>query len=78
MALYMLFTAVALTLDAGIVDECDDLLGPPHGSAGAKLDRLGKTACAAALPPCAFADGDDGKDLGQTEKTVSGDRWMLL
>ncbi len=53
-------------------------LGSPHGSTGAELDWFGKTASTASLPPCAFADGDDGKDLGQAKKAESGDGQLFL
>ena len=69
---------VCLTLDAGIFDERSDFLSFPNGSAGAELYGLGETACATAFPPGAFADGDDGKNLGQAEKTVNRDRGCLL
>ena len=55
---------VALRPNAGVFDERPDFLRFPNGSAGAELDRLGKAPGATAFPPCAFADGDDGKDLG--------------
>ena len=73
-----LVMAVGLALDASVIDECGYFFSPPHGSAGAELYRLGKTAGATSLPPCAFADGDDGENLRQTEKAVSGDELMLL
>ena len=63
---------VALRPNAGVFDEGPDFLGFPNGSAGAEFDGLGEAAYAAAFPPCAFADGDDGKNLGETKKA---DRW---
>lgn len=55
-----------------MTDERGDVFGPPNGSAGAELDRLGITPGTAALPPCAFADWEDGKNLVQTEKAGRG------
>ena len=69
---------VCLALDAGIFDELPDFLRLPNRSAGAELYGLGETACAAAFPPGAFADGDDGKNLGQAEKAVNRDGGCLL
>ena len=69
---------IALRPNAGVFDERPDFLRFPNGSAGAELDGPGETAGAASLPPCAFADGDDGKDLGQTEKADRGNRRLLL
>ena len=69
---------VALRPNAGVFDEGPDFLGFPNGSARAEFDGLGEAACAAAFPPCAFADGDDCKDLGQAEKADRGNRRLLL
>ena len=74
----LLVMTVGLTLDASLVDERGDLFCPPDGCAWAEFDRPGKTADSAALPPCAFADGDDGQNLWQTEKAVSGDGELFL
>ena len=73
-----LLMAVNLTLDASILNECLDFFSPPHGSARTKLDRLGKTAGTTTFPPRAFTDGDEGKNLGQTEKAVNGDGELVL
>jgi hypothetical protein len=70
--------AALLILDAYTVDERGYVFGPPSGSAGATLDRPGKTAGAASFPPCAFTDGNDGKNLGQTKKAGSGDERLIL
>lgn len=55
---------VALALDASVIYERFDFFGSPDGSARAKFDWFGKASSAATFPPCAFADGNDGKDLG--------------
>lgn len=60
-----------LLVDA--LDKGGDVLGPPHGGAGAELDRLGVTPGAAALPPRTFADGEDGEDLWKAKKAGCGD-----
>jgi len=54
--------------------ECGYVFGTPYSCAGAKFDGRGVMPGAAALPLCTFADGDNGKNLGETEKAVSGDR----
>ncbi len=40
--------------------------------AGAKFDGPGIASGTAAFPPCAFADGEEGENLGETEKTARG------
>ena len=69
---------VALRPNAGVFDERPNFLRFPNGSARAEFDGPGEAACTAAFPPCAFADGDDGKDLGQTEKADRGNGRLLL
>lgn len=64
---------IRLLLFADTLDKGGDVLGPPHGGAGAELDRLGVTPGAAPLPPRTFADGKNGEDLGKTEKARCGD-----
>ncbi len=59
------------------LDEGADVFDPPHGSAGTELYGLGIAPGAAPLPPRAFADGEDGKNLGQTQKTKGGDGWLI-
>lgn len=56
-----------------LVDERYDVFSSPDGSAWAELDGLGIAPGTAAIPPRTFADGDDGKNLGQTEKAGCGD-----
>lgn len=73
-----LIMAVGPALNAGILNERPDFFGSPDGCARAEFYGLGKVACATPLPPCAFADGNDGKDLGKTKKTDSGYRRGLL
>jgi hypothetical protein len=46
-----------------------NVLGLPYGSAGAKLDGFWESSSFASFPPRAFADGEESKDLPQTEKT---------
>ena len=70
--------AVDLALNARLIYELDYVCRPPDRRPGAELDRLGETPGTATLPPSAFADGDDGKDLGQTKKAVSGDVGLFL
>ena len=47
-------------------DECPDVFNAPHGCAWPKLERLGITAFTAALPPVAFADGNQRQHLSKT------------
>lgn len=61
-----------------MVDERGNVFGSPYRCARAELERLGKAPSAATLPPCAFANGDDGKDLRQTKKAGSGYERMIL
>lgn len=56
-----------------LVDERYDVFSSPDGSAWAELDGLGIAPGTAAIPPRTFADGDDGKNLGKTEKAGCGD-----
>ena len=69
--------AVDLALNARLIYELDYVCRPPDRRPGAELDRLGETPGTATLPPSAFADRDDGKDLGQAEKTDGGNRLLL-
>lgn len=70
--------AGALLLVADALDERSDIFGSPYSCTGAELDRFGETAGAASLPPGAFADGENGKNLGQTEKAGSRDCGLIL
>jgi hypothetical protein len=45
-----------------------NFLRSPDCCAWAKLYRLWETACFAALPPGAFADGDELQDLGEPKE----------
>ena len=65
-----------LVVDAG--NKRGNVFRLPVGCAWAEFYRLGIAARAAAFPPRAFADGEDGKDLGQTKKAVSGDEGLIL
>ena len=53
-------------LQGKLFDEGGDVGRPPYRSARPQLYRFGKTAFLAALPPCAFADGEDFQHLGKT------------
>ena len=59
-------------LQGKLFDEGGDVGRSPYRSARPQLYRFGKTAFLAALPPCAFADGEEGENLGETEKTARG------
>ena len=67
-----------LALLGSFFDKCPDDLGSPDRSTRPKLDGPGVTTRAAALPPGALADGDQGHDLRETEKAVCGDRRELF
>jgi len=77
MSVFMAAPALSV-LSAKALHQGRYVLGPPSGSASAKFYRLGKAACAASFPPCGFPDGEDGKDLGQTEKAGRGNERFLL
>lgn len=53
-------------LQGKLFDEGGDVGRSPYRSARPQLYRFGKTAFLAALPPCAFADGEDFQHLGKT------------
>lgn len=53
-------------LQRKLFDEGGDVGRSPYRSARPQLYRFGKTAFLAALPPCAFADGEDFQHLGKT------------
>ena len=65
-------------LHAKALHKFGDVFNPPRGCAEAKFHGLGLTSCAAALPPCTFADGDNGQHLGETKKTECGNLWLIL
>lgn len=54
-------------------NELPDIFNAPGCGAGAKLHRFGITTGSAALPPRAFANGDAGQNLGQTNKAEFGE-----
>ena len=54
------------------LDECGNVLNSPDGRFRAQFYRLGKAASFASLPPAAFADRDDLKNLRETHKAYSG------
>lgn len=60
-------------LVAKVLRESRNIFGSPYRCARPEFYGLGIAPVLAAFPPCASADGEDGKDLGQTKKTVSGD-----
>lgn len=57
-------------LQGKLPDEGGDVGRPPYRSAQPQLYRFGKTAFLAALPPCAFADGNTFKNLRQMQKGI--------
>ena len=65
-------------LSAEAFHQGGDVFGPPDGGARAEFYGFGVTAGPASFPPRAFADGEDGKNLGQTEKSIGGDDGELL
>lgn len=66
---FMLFPCLGFfllnRLQGKLFDESGDVGRTPYRSARPQLYRFGKTAFLAALPPCAFADGDTFKNLRQ-------------
>lgn len=68
----------AFRLTAKAPHEVGDVLDPPCGCAGAKFNGLGITPSAAAFPPRAFADGNNGQHLGKTKKAECGNVWLTL
>ena len=68
--LFILFSCLGVFLLNGLqgklFDEGCDVGRPPYRSARSQLYRFGKTTLLAALPPCAFADGEDFQHLGKT------------
>ena len=66
-----------LALGFCLPDERPYLFHLPDCSAGAKLYRLGESACFAASPPGAFAYGNMGQNLGQPDKAFLR-QWPLL
>ena len=69
---------IAHPLVAEIFNEGGNVLGSPDGSAGAEFDRFGIAPGTAAFPPGTFADGKDGKNLGQAKKTIGGNGRLVL
>ena len=58
---------------AQALNKLPDIFNAPSCGARAKLHRLGITTGSAALPPGAFANGDAGQNLGQTDKAEFGE-----
>ena len=63
---------IAFTV-AQMFNQFFNIFHAPSRGSRAELHRLGVAACSAALPPGAFANGDAGQNLGQTDKAEFGE-----
>ena len=63
---------VAILLATDALHQRGDVFSPPDGCARAELYGFGIAPGTAAIPPRAFANGEDGEDLRQAEKAGCG------